>query len=118
MHNFALLAYLQAALTFDAAATAALVAAALALIFEYVPKLSDWYNARPDDIKRLYMALFLLVAVVALFVNDCRTDNACYSANWQNALLVYIEAIVVNQGVHRILPRNLFRAAREGFDTK
>lgn len=92
-------------LTFNAVVVIALVATALALVFEYLPWLNEAYGNLNDDVQRLIMLGLIAAGTVALLVNDCRTDSLCYSANWQSAAIIFFEAIAVNQSVHRLLPR-------------
>lgn len=80
----------------------------LAILFEYVPGLHNWYNALKDNYQRLIM-LGCLVAVVAgalgLSCAGWLSVFACTGAGLREAIFALVAAIVANQGTHRILPR-------------
>jgi putative flippase GtrA len=80
----------------------------LALVFEYFPVLSTWYEQKDEGTKRQVMlgAMVLVVAVayglscanfLSLWV--CTVDGA-----WQ-AVLALISAVVANQGTHMLIKK-------------
>lgn len=85
----------------------ALVAGALALSFDYVPHLREWFDALNETQKRLLNAGLVLAAAVVLFVGDCAaifdTNLACELKGGLDLLYMVFVALTVNHGVHSVL---------------
>lgn len=94
----------QSSINLDPAVITALVGAALALIFEYFPKLNTAYNALDNDAQKKVMLFLVALATVIVVYNQCQLEFGCYTANWQTILFAYLSALGVNQGLHRALP--------------
>lgn len=80
----------------------------LAILFEYVPGLKDWYGALKDNYQRLVMLGVLLAVVAGAFGLSCYGKLAyfeCSEAGVWAAIQAFIAALVANQSTHRILPR-------------
>lgn len=100
-------------LPFSSETVASIAGAVLSLFFAYVPKLDAWYAALDATKKRLIMAGMLLVVTVALVVNGCRADAACYSSSAEQAVRILFAALVVNQGTYPLLPRPKYQARHD-----
>lgn len=93
-------------MTVDAITAAAGVV--LAILFEYVPGLKDWFNALDDNYQRLVMLIALLWVVAGSFGLSCYGKFEyfeCSEAGVWAAVQAFIAALVANQSTHRILPR-------------
>jgi len=81
----------------------------LAVLFEYVPGLSPWYDKLSAEYKRLLMLGLLVVVALGVFGLDCGglldTSVSCDSAGALQLLWIIGVAIGINQGVHLISKR-------------
>jgi hypothetical protein len=94
------------------------VAIALSLIFEYVPKVKDWYDYQPDQVKKQIMLASLVLTSTLIFVGQCAgwfaTNLTCdVRSAFQLVYMIGI-AIGVNQGFHSLTKRTKY--ARRRFD--
>jgi hypothetical protein len=84
----------------------AIAAAVLAILFDWMPKLKDWYNEFGEGQKRGIMSVLLLLITGAIFGLNCagwlQTGWICSSAGILDAVVLLIYAIAVNQGVHKL----------------
>ena len=92
-------------MSFSAETIASLSGVALSLLFAYVPKLSDKFAAQTPTRKRLIMAGLLLLTTAGLVANGCRVEAACYQANVEQAITIFVAALVANQGAYLLAPR-------------
>ncbi len=84
----------------------------LALLFQYVPKLKDWYGKQDDNIQRLIMLGALAVAPLVLFAASCGNFTipgvsvvvACTADGGHDLVQMFITSVVVNQGAFQLLP--------------
>jgi len=74
----------------------------LALSFDYVPGLKDWYDKQGVIPKRQLMLALLVLATLGALVNQCRGDGACYGLNAETALWALVAAVVANQATHSL----------------
>jgi hypothetical protein len=77
----------------------------LAVLFEYVPGLSGWYDKQRDEHKRLLMLGLLVLVCAVVFAVGCAgylDTVSCDQAGVLQLLWMLGIAIGVNQGVHRI----------------
>ena len=77
----------------------------LAVLFEYVPGLSPWYDKRTPEQKRLIMLGLLVLVCLAVFGLGCAgylDTVSCDQAGAMQLVWMLLVAIGVNQGVHRI----------------
>lgn len=80
----------------------------LSLAFEFIPGLSDWYNAQEDTSQRLIMLLALLFTVAGAFGLSCagQLDTfTCDAAGGWDALAAFVAALVANQATYLITPK-------------
>jgi len=87
----------------------ALAGAILALVFEYLPWLKEWFEQQPANTKR-YIMLGMMVGIVAvIFGYGCvvpvKEVWACDVYGAGEALIALLMAIVANQGLYRLLPK-------------
>ena len=87
----------------------ALAGAILALIFEYFPKLSEWYAGLDPNSKRLIMIGLMVAVVAGVFglgcINPLKQSWPCDANGVLDAFIALLSAIAANQAVHRILPK-------------
>lgn len=85
----------------------ALVGGALALIFDYFPKVAGWFDALTDPQKRLVNAGAIFLVAALIFAGDCFalfvTNFVCTTGGALDAVYTVFLAITVNQGVHLAL---------------
>lgn len=85
--------------------------AALALVFEYAPRLREWYERQAEGIKRRVMLAVIAVTVAATYGLSCGgyIDAVACGSAWDqvafDALRVFVLAAAANQGVHRLTKR-------------
>jgi len=84
---------------------AAVAGIALSLIFSYAPGLSAKFSALDPTRKRLIFAFVLLATAIGFVAYECRVDTACYSANVEQAVTVFVAALVASQGVYLLTPK-------------
>lgn len=79
-------------------------AAALALAFDYIPKLSGWYDLKSEIEKRQIMAGLILAGAAFVYGGQCLgiffTNLACTQAGVMEMVYAVFVAITVNQGTH------------------
>lgn len=92
-------------ITFNPETVAAVAGILISLLFAYVPGLKDKYEALDATNKRLVMLGALLIATAGILAYTCRSDGACYAANWELAVSVFVSALVGNQSAYLIAPR-------------
>ena len=77
----------------------------LSLIFQYVPGLAPWYEAKGSQAKALIM-LACLVAVTALaYVSSCYDlfqVVACTEAGFRTLIMAFVVALASNQSTHQL----------------
>jgi len=100
----------------DPALLLALVAGGLALAFDYLPKLAEWFNALTDSQKRLLNVGLVFGVTAALFAGDCFalfiTNLVCDAKGGFDAIYMAFLAITINQGVHAALKPSAALKAR------
>jgi hypothetical protein len=92
----------------NASELSALGGVALSLGFSYIPGLSGWFDAKEPTVKRLLMALLLLVVAAAIFGLSCAGVLSVASCDKPGALglvSAYLAALVANQATYAISPR-------------
>lgn len=82
----------------------------IALVLEYFPKLSGWYNTLTDNIQRLIVLGSGFVVVLGAFGLACIDilTNLGFSCTWPglyDAMLAYIAFIVASQSAYLVLPK-------------
>lgn len=90
-----------------------LVSSGLSIALEYIPKLRDWYDAKSVDAKRTLMLVLLAVGSVVVVVAPCYdvvdVNLECVATSFADgavkSVLLFLQAIAVNQGVHRLTKR-------------
>lgn len=85
----------------------------LAILFEYVPGLTDWYNQLKNNYQRLLMLGMLVVVAGVVFGLNCEGWFAgkipvveCSQEGIEELIWLVVVAVASNQGTHRILPRS------------
>lgn len=92
-----------------------LVAGGLALAFDYLPKLRQWFEEQSPEKKRLLNVGLVAGTAVVLFVGDCAaifiTNLECTVKGGFDLVYMIFLAVTVNQGVHKGLkPTPAFKA--------
>lgn len=81
-----------------------LLAGLVAILFDWFPKLSEWFDALGALKKQQFMGLLLALIVVVIFGGACLkvfvTGFACDQAGFAQVAQVWLIAVGVNQGVH------------------
>lgn len=97
----------------------AIFAGALALFFDYFPKVAEWFNGLGEAQKKWVVtgSLFLIVAVA--FAGDCYSLFVTYlTCDFQGvveAVKLFAAAVAINQGVHALgKPTRRYHLARFG----
>ncbi len=92
----------------------AIAAAALSLIFSYLPGLNTWYAGKSDDFKKLFQVGWLLVVSVAIYGAGCLPEIAsrlpfptiaCTAAGAYDLLFMFLTAVVTNQATFLLSPK-------------
>jgi hypothetical protein len=84
----------------------------ISLLFEYVPKLHDWYNGLLNNYQKLVM-LGIMVAIVAIIFGlncagwfvDYIPAMTCDKVGIQTAIVALVSAITANQVTYLISPK-------------
>ena len=83
----------------------ALVAGALALIFDYFPVVSKWFDTLEESQKKLLNVGLVVGVAVVLFVGDCLalfdTNLVCTLKGGLDLAYMVFLAITVNYGLHK-----------------
>lgn len=77
----------------------------LSLLFQYIPGLSDWYEAQTSQLKAGVMLACLVVATVVLYsasCNDFISVIACDEQGLKTLALAFVMALAGNQSTHQI----------------
>lgn len=89
----------------------ALAGVLLSLLFEYTPKLSDWYNALSNQYQKLVMAGVLIVAALVAYGLTCGGLTVpgvnlgtltCTADGAKGLVEAFIAALVSNQATYLI----------------
>ncbi len=88
----------------------AILAAVTSLVFEFFPFVKSWFENLSAEQKRAYNAYALLAIVAVLFGGVCgglfvAEGFACDVPSAWQMLVIYLQAIAVNQGVHKLFKR-------------
>ncbi len=88
------------------AGVVALLAILLSVLFQYAPKLKEWYDGLKDNTQRLVMLGAIVVVDAALFGLGCLNlvQVECTQVNAMQMFYALIAGVVANQGVFKILP--------------
>lgn len=98
-------------ITYDAIAAA--VGVILSLVVSWAPKINTWYAAKPENIKKVYMAGILLLSVLVTYGLGCAgylevlfgVSLACTSAALIGLVKAWFIAITFNQSTFLITPQ-------------
>jgi hypothetical protein len=97
------------AFTLTPAVLAAIAGAVLSLLFSYIPGLNTWYALKEEEIKKLIMALLLLILSASLFGLQCagvlESGLSCDKQGVIQLVVIFLSAIVTNQSVYKITPQ-------------
>lgn len=92
-------------------AFALLAATLVAGIFERFGWLKDSWDKLTPEVKQLIMAIFLAVLVFGAFGLSCANLITAFPCTWpdgfMSAVLTFLIAVGVNQGVHRLLHKKV-----------
>lgn len=84
-----------------------IVAVILALVFDWFPGLSKWFNSLTTFWKQFGMFILLLATSIVVFVLGCFSlltlPLTCTFAGGLEMLKIFITAITVNQAIHLLL---------------
>ncbi len=82
------------------------LAALLALVFDWFPVISTWYGKLSETRKKQFMIAALLVVSAGLYGGVCAgifiTQYSCDKAGMSGLFQVYLISIGINQGVHKL----------------
>ena len=100
-------------------ALVAIVAAVLALVFDWSPFVAKWYNDLSEVVKRVIMGGLLALTSIIIFSGDCYgLFNTVVECTWPGAaelFKLFAEALVINFGVHKVTkPSALKKSAMFG----
>ena len=93
--------------------------AALAIIFEYFPFISAWFETLTESNKKLVMAGAMIAVTGIAFGLSCVGiigGLICTSAGLMDVIYALILAIVANQGVHQLTKKSAAVAEFEDED--
>jgi hypothetical protein len=83
-----------------------IIAGTLALAFDYLPHLRQWFDGLDETQKRLLNAGLVIGAAVVLYVGDCAslfdTNLTCDVRGAFDLLYMAFLALAVNHGVHKV----------------
>jgi hypothetical protein len=91
--------------TMDNSMIAGVAGLFLSLVFSYVPKLKDWYNAQTGEYKSLVMLGSLVAACLIIFGASCAdlwVVVACNAAGAKSLIPLFISALIANQGTYLV----------------
>ena len=96
-----------------------IVGTALALIFAYVPLVSNWYYAFDDNKKKVIMLGFIALVSGGLFGISCLGWSEfigiqvfeCSEGGLSELLKIFMAIVISNQVTARISPQTAVRAA-------
>jgi len=91
-----------------------LVAAVLALVFDYFPGIAGWFDGLAAVVKRQVVAGLIIGFALVIFASQCLavfvTNLVCDTKGFLDLLQIIFLAITVNQGVHMLLkPTHAFK---------
>lgn len=82
-----------------------ILATVLSLAFAYFPGVKDWFDRLSDSQQRFANAGVLFAIVGALFLLSCAGLYIVFACTWDGgwaAFVLFIEALLVNQGVYQL----------------
>jgi hypothetical protein len=92
-----------------------IVSAILAILFQYFPKLKDWYGNMADNYQRLVMLGMLVLVVGGAYGLSCAHYGDYFTCDTEGLFaagrLLFL-AIATNQTVYKLLPNPTARAWR------
>jgi hypothetical protein len=95
--------------TLTPAILAALAGAVLSLLFSYIPGLNTWYAGKGEEVKKLIMALLLLMLAGSLFGLQCggvlEAGLTCDKQGVIQLAWIFLAAIMANQSVFKLTPQ-------------
>jgi hypothetical protein len=81
-----------------------IVAALLAVLFDWLPRLKPWYDKFSDGQKRGIMAVLLLITTCAIFGISCTgwlsLGITCNAEGARSLVYMLLTAVAINQGIH------------------
>lgn len=88
----------------------AVFAAVTAFVFEYAPKVKDWFDAKSETAKKQIVLGSLVVEVAVIFAGTCAgifiTGLVCDVKSAFDLLYMVLIAVGVNQGTHLLTKRS------------
>jgi hypothetical protein len=95
--------------TLTPAILAALAGAFLSLLFSYIPGLNTWYAGKGEEVKKLIMALLLLILAGSIFGLQCagilEAGLTCDQQGAVQLAWIFLAAIMANQSVFKLTPQ-------------
>lgn len=85
-----------------------LASAFLSALFEYLPGLAQKYNALADNVQKLIMLFMLVLVVGVTYAASCVGFDSSYACTQEGLIAAaqdLLIAIAINQGIHKILPK-------------
>ncbi len=81
------------------------------LLLEYFPKLSSWFNSKPDNVQRLVVLASGLVVVVGAFGLNCagfllELPWVCDALGFKDALAAFFAFVLTSQGAYLVTPKS------------
>ncbi len=82
------------------------LAALVAVAFDWAPGLSTWYGKLSESRKKTAMIAFLLVITAGIYGGICAgiflTQYACNQVGMSGLFQVFLLSVGINQGVHKL----------------
>jgi pilus assembly protein Flp/PilA len=82
------------------------LAGLVAILFDWFPKLSDWFGALSELKKRQFMGALLALIVLVVFGGSCyglfETGLACDQVGLAVLVQTWLIAVGINQGLHSL----------------
>jgi hypothetical protein len=95
--------------TLTPAILAALAGAVLSLLFSYIPGLNTWFAGKGEEVKKLIMALLLLIMAGSIFGLQCagvlEAGLTCDQQGVVQLAWIFLAAIMANQSVFKLTPQ-------------
>jgi hypothetical protein len=88
-----------------------ILAGLVAILFDWLPGLSAWYDGISELKKKQVMAGLLLVIVLAIYGGICgqifSAEFTCDKTGFASMIQVFLIAVGVNQGIHALIKPTL-----------
>jgi fatty acid desaturase len=87
--------------------------AVLSLLMYIIPPFRRWLDEKVGEWKFLFMALFLLVVAAGYTLIYCRLAWACILGSLEELVVIWIAALLANQGAYKAVVEPLQNKAEK-----